>query len=344
LITGRRILILVVVLALAGSACSTGGSGRADAEALVGAMTDSLTGGGVPLTDQEAECVARGTVDLIGAPELEALGITADDPTPVDPYVGLSDSGLEGLVDVWEGCVDVPDFVRRAILDNRVGDTSPALEQCVTEALVGERPRAFLTEVLGGPGRSGGLTDMVRVLDGCGAGAEDPAVAALDPRLWPFLAVAPPGFRIQPSDLAGAPSDGAAPEDKAARLIRAAGEAGIALTEATARILSGPGDPAAALAWVYREGAGEGEDPIALMAVVATEPGTSPGPAAVIVPTDTEVFDIVLPGGAATRGWEYPDTSITLYWEGQFVAVAVAGGVEAPDFLTSYADLAPSPG
>ena len=341
----RRTLVLLTVSALLAAACSTGGSGRAEADALVEAMTASLSSGeGVPLDPQEAACVARGTVELVGVDQLNVLGVTEESPTPADPYVGLSDSSLESLVDVWEECVDVTALVKRAILDNRVGETSPGLEECVTAALVGERPRAFLTEVLGGPDRTGGLTDMVRVLDGCGAGAEDPSVAALDPRLWPFVAVAPPGFRIEPSDLTGPGTEGAPAEEQASRLIRAAGEAGIALTEATARILSGPGDPAAALAWVYRADATDEEDPIGLLAVVASDPGTGADPATLIVPTGTEIFDIVLPGGAATRGWEYQDTSITLFWEGEFVVVAVAGGIEAPDFFTSYTDLAPSPG
>ncbi len=337
--------MVVVTTVVITAACSGGGTGNADSEALVEAMTRSLSSGqGVPLDPEEAACVARGTVELIGIDRLSSLGITESTPTPADPYVGLSDTDLSGLVGVWEGCVDVTDLVRQAILDSRVAETPPGLEECVTAALVGERPRAFLTEVLGGPGRSGGLTDMVRVLDGCGAGAEDPAVAALDPRLWPFLTVAPPGFRIEPSDLTGPSGDGTETTEQARTLIRAAGDAGIALTDAVARILSGSGDPAAALAWVYRADSPDGEGPIGLLAVVAMSPGTGPDPAATLVPTDTEIFDIVLPGGAATRGWEYPDTSITLLWEGEFVTVAIAGGVEAPDFFTSYTDLAPSPG
>jgi hypothetical protein len=111
----RRTLTSVALVAFAFSACSDdsggdGGNAQPYVDALSAEFQDPEEEGDSALSDAEAECAAEGTVNALGADELEDAGITpeqlaaANDPTELD--MDISEDQARGAAEALVGCID----------------------------------------------------------------------------------------------------------------------------------------------------------------------------------------------------------------------------------------------
>ena len=117
----KRLLIAAVLGAAVLAGCgdsddSGGGDGGSDSE-LVDAMAAQLTEDeSVPVSEDEAQCIAGDIVDGVGEDRLEELGVTADsvsddsagDITELD----FTDEEVTVLVDSIDGCADLEGHLR----------------------------------------------------------------------------------------------------------------------------------------------------------------------------------------------------------------------------------------
>ena len=101
-----RVIVVVATLTLAASACGGDSEPERD-QALVDALSSEILsdGDGFTTDQAEADCVAEGTYDAIGADRLAEVGITVDSPDP--SAADLTEAEIDELVDAVFGCVDM---------------------------------------------------------------------------------------------------------------------------------------------------------------------------------------------------------------------------------------------
>ncbi len=139
---GKRILILIGVLALVAAACSSSDSGGsaslsgADKE-LADAITKSMaeeSGPDSPFGQEEAACFGTNMVQEVGSARLNELGLdvasveAGTNPSDVD----LTEADIDSMVTVMTKCVDFKDIVMQEF------ETSGVSEEginCIREGL-----------------------------------------------------------------------------------------------------------------------------------------------------------------------------------------------------------------
>lgn len=139
---GRRILILIGVLALVAAACSSSDSGGGDslsggdkelADAITKSMVDDADPDS-PFGQEEAACFGTTIVSEMGSARLGELGLdvaaveAGTDPSDVD----LTEADIDSMVKVMTTCVDFRDLVMQEF------DTSVVSEEgatCIRDGL-----------------------------------------------------------------------------------------------------------------------------------------------------------------------------------------------------------------
>ena len=139
---GKRILILIGVLALVAAACSSSDSGSGDslsgadqelADAITKAMvedgdSDSLFG------QEEAACFATGLVEEMGTARLNELGLdvasieSGTDPSDVD----LAETDIDAMVTVTTKCVDFRSMVMEEFVTSGISEVGIS---CIRDGL-----------------------------------------------------------------------------------------------------------------------------------------------------------------------------------------------------------------
>lgn len=344
--------VAVVVVAVLGAACSGSGSPAAttttspvgpsttravvveDETVLAAALAAQLLADGALRIDAAtAGCVAGGTVEVVGAERLAGLGITSADPDGPDddPYGSFTDDELADVVAVWDLCTDLPALITEALLSSAPDVVEARVEQCIQASLGGGAAARFLLAALrDAEGTDPTVVDVLRVLDGCTAGASIDELADVDPGLWPWLSVQVPGHRLELID-----PDGDDARDLTGFLdgvasLRGVGAAAVRVADTT----DGTVVAAMIVAAIDPPGPGGGAD-ITVDEYVA---------GLVTAAGDAEVFEFPLPSGAEVIGWEAPDDDLVfLVWPGSRVVVFATGSVATVEVLSLYADLVPAP-
>jgi hypothetical protein len=146
----KRLLTATLLAALLVAGCGdSDDSGGGDGEngELVDAMAAQLTeGDDVPVSDEEAECIASDIVDGIGAERLEELGVTAesvsDDSAGDITELDFSEDEVTVLVDSIDGCADL----KAIFAESMSADGTVSSEDA--ECLVDELPDDFVRGAL----------------------------------------------------------------------------------------------------------------------------------------------------------------------------------------------------
>jgi len=300
-------------------------------EVLIAAVSGQLLADGAfQVTGGEAECVATGTVELIGGLRLAEIGVTAADPNGPqdDPYSALTSDELGDIVAVWSACTDVSGLVTQALLASAPGEIDQSVIACIEGSLAaGMGARFLLAALIDVEGADPAVTDVLRVLDGCTIGAQRDDLGDVDPALWPWLAVDLPGFVLAVID-----TDGPDAVELAGFLDGVAAVDGI--EAGTLRVTDEvTGEVLAAMIVASVDSRVTGnivvEDYVA--GLVAAAEGA-------------EVFEFELPSGTEVLGWELEDQDLVfLIWSGERIVVFATGSIEAVGVLSLYTELVPSP-
>ena len=147
----KRLLIAAVLGAVVIAGCgdsddSGGGDGGSDSE-LVDAMAAQLTEDeSVPVSEDEAQCIAGDIVDGVGEDRLEELGVTAesvsDDSAGDITELDFTDEEVTVLVDAIDGCADL----KAIFAESMSADGTVSADDA--ECLVDELPDDFVRGAL----------------------------------------------------------------------------------------------------------------------------------------------------------------------------------------------------
>ena len=317
---------------LAAGCTSTSTPDGADALALATAISPGFVSDGpLPIDDATAACLGDGIVEVVGVEALNEAGITVEDPDGPqdDVYAVLTRDQLADVVVVWRACADVPALVEAALLQTGPSERPAGVDECIGLGIRAGLAERFLFEALADDtGEARAVTDVLRLVDGCTAGGLDPALAEVEPALWPWLSVSVPDYELRPVD----------PDDPSAEALGAFLDEGGIQTDGVSLAV-------AEVEALRTDGF------VGALVVVAVEPGAAGGLTAASYAAgleasagDAEVFPITLPGGAEVSGWEEPDGEvITLVWSGERVVVLATGPLVMADVLAQYSQLVPSP-
>ena len=327
----------VVATLLFASACSSGAADPAtDAsvdpdDVLIASLKGQLlsdaafrVGGG------EAECVATGMVEVLGRARLAEMGVTADDPNGPndDPYAGLASDELGDVVVVWDACTDVAGLVTHALLSTSPEEVDPLVVECIAASLGAGLGARFLFAALNDvDSEDPSVADVLRVVDGCSAGALRQDLLGVAPGLWPWLSVDLPGFAMGAIDSTG--SDAADLRD-----FLGGASAVDGLEAVAARVTDAEtGELIAALIVASIEPQQSAED-ITVDDYVAGLVTSAAG---------AEVFEFSLPSGVDVVGWEaQAEDLVFLIWPGERIVVFATGSLAAVDVLSLYSELVPA--
>ncbi len=168
----RRFLVLAVVgmLAACGSSgSSSNGKGADYVDAMMKSYDGSTSGVKDSLNRTQAECIAKGTVDAVGADTLESAGVSPKDLSSGDAFstIGkkLTLSQAKDLVDVFTNgkCFNFSDLVIKeaaAGSNNAFGKLSETKVRCLFDKLLSEQAfkDAMVNSMLGRANSSDAFT------------------------------------------------------------------------------------------------------------------------------------------------------------------------------------------
>ncbi len=175
-VMGKRILILIGVLALVAAACSSSDSGGsaslsgADKE-LADAITKSMVEDSdpdSPFGEEEAACFGTSLVQEMGTTRLDELGLdvasveAGTDPTDVD----LTEADIDAMVTVMTKCVDFKDIVMQEFETSGVSEEGiTCIREGLTEDLMASMARGAFDN---GAGDNAAASDeMFGLVMGC---------------------------------------------------------------------------------------------------------------------------------------------------------------------------------
>ena len=321
-----------------GAACTSGDSERSadpavdSDDVLIAALRGQLlVDGAFRVGGGEAECVATGIVEVVGALRLAEVGVTAADPNgPADdPYAGLTLDELADVVVVWDACTDVAGLVTQALLSTSLEEVDARVVECIEGSLEAGLGARFLFAALNDvDSEDPSVSDVLRVVDGCSAGSARTDFGSVSPSLWPWLSVDLPGLSIGVIDPSGPDAD-----DLSDFLGGASAVDGLDVVAAqVVDVETGELVAAVIIASVEPQ---QTSDDITVDDYVA---------GLVASAGDAEVFEFPLPSGVEVIGWEALNEDLVfLLWPGERVVVFATGPLAAVDVLSLYSDLVPSP-
>ena len=125
----RRVLMLLVALAMVATGCGGDDSGDSGAgQALAEAIRDEILEDNdpdSPFGETEATCVGEEAVSEFGVEGLIELGITEDNASAGDAFETASDEDRRRLIDVTLECIDFKQFfVDQLTADSDISDES----------------------------------------------------------------------------------------------------------------------------------------------------------------------------------------------------------------------------
>lgn len=128
----RRLMAVMMVVALATAACGNGGDSEED---LIAALTTALSEDadpGNPLTGTGvARCFAEEIVGNFGVDRLNEIGVTANDVgTPEEAVAQLTDGERTVFADSAIGCIDVTALLTAEFVEEGI---SPEASECIAE-------------------------------------------------------------------------------------------------------------------------------------------------------------------------------------------------------------------
>ena len=327
----------VMAMLLFASACTASTADSAadpqvdSEEVLIAALRGQLLADGAfRVGGGEAECVATGMVELLGAVRLAEIGVTAADPNGPDddPYSGLTADELGDIVVVWDACTNVASLVTQALLSTSPDQVDSLVIECLEASLSAGLGARFLFAALNDvDSEDPSVADVLRVVDGCSAGALRQDLVGVAPGLWPWLSVDLPGLVLSVIDSSG---------PDAADLSEFLGGASAVdgLEAVAARVTHAEtGELLGALIVASIESQRSVDD-ITVDDYVA---------GLVTSAADAEVFEFPLPSGVEVIGWEAQDEDLVfLIWPGERIVVFATGTLAAVDVLSLYSELVPT--
>lgn len=144
------VVALALTLGLAACGGDDDGGGGGD-QALVDAIAADLVAGNTgavgEITEEQADCVAEGVVDGVGADQLAEYGITAEDVATIEE-VGLSEEDATAVADAMTECVDI----EALFLEGMAADGTMPQEavDCIADAIDEDMLTSFLVAGLTG--------------------------------------------------------------------------------------------------------------------------------------------------------------------------------------------------